>query len=676
MVVPEHLRDRAAELRALIEEANHRYHVLDDPSISDAEYDRLFTELEHLEEAHPELRTPDSPTRKVGAAPLDDFTRVKHAVPMMSLQNAKSEDDFRDWVERMRRRLGDEAPERFVLSAEPKLDGISMALVYEDGVLIQAATRGDGEHGEDVTANVRTIRELPLRLRGEAPARVEVRGEVYVAKDDFEAFNANRTEEEGRYVNPRNFAGGSLRQLDSKVTAGRPLRIAVYQLVGCEDLGLTTQAEALDQIERWGLPIPRSWFRVCDTEDDAVTWFRSLESQRAAVPFELDGMVLKADTIQLWSALGARSRTPRWAVAWKFQAQEETTVLKDIEVSVGRTGALTPVAVLDPVFVGGVTVVHASLHNQDEIDRLDVRIGDTVVVQRAGDVIPKITKVVTSARTGEPETFRLPDTCPVCSTAVVESPEEVVVRCPNPDCPAKIKGRIRHFSSPGALDIQGLGTKLVDQLVDDGHVRTPADLFRLEAATVAGLDRMGEKSADNLVNALKAARETTLPRVIYGLGIRHVGEVVAELLAVESRSLVKLGDEDEDALAAIDGVGPIVARSVCEWFREPAHRELARDLENMMSYPEPERPTSGAPLDGMTVVVTGTLPGLSRKDATKLLKANGAKVASAVSGGTDFLLAGEKAGSKLKKAEALGVRVLSEAQLLRWLEGAPSTLDE
>ncbi|MEE2712918.1 MAG: NAD-dependent DNA ligase LigA [Planctomycetota bacterium] len=675
MAVPNEIRDRAAELRERIEDASHRYHVLDAPTISDAEYDRLFKELGDLERSHEELRTPDSPTLKIGAPPLDGFDKVTHAVPMMSLENAKSEDDFRDWTERLRRRLGDDAPDKFVLSAEPKLDGISMSITYENRVLVQAATRGDGETGEDVTANVRTIRGLPLRLHLDAPARVEVRGEVYVTKAAFETFNSQRTEAEGRYVNPRNFAGGSLRQLDSKITARRPLRIALYQLVGAEEMGLATQAEALDRLEAWGLPVPRDWFRQCASEDEASAWFTKLEGSRSDIPFEVDGMVLKVDAIPLWAPLGARSRTPRWAVAWKFQAQEETTTLNDIIVSVGRTGALTPVAILEPVFVGGVTVTHASLHNHDEIDRLDVRVGDTVVVQRAGDVIPKVVKVIVGARTGEPERFRFPDRCPACDTPAVEVEDEVVVRCPNPDCNAKVKARIRYFASQDALDIQGLGEKLVDQLVDEGHVKTPADLFRLDVATLAGLERMGEKSAENLVAALDRARQTTLPRLVCGLGIRHVGEVVADILAVEGRTLEGLGAMDEEILAAIDGVGPVVAKSLRAWFYEPRHAALVSDLAAVgISYPEPERATAGALLDGMTAVVTGTLPELSRRDAQALLKQSGAKVASSVSKSTSFLLAGEKAGSKLKKAEELGVPILDERAILAWLNGGPSPL--
>lgn len=669
MSVPADVKKRARELRELLEKANRDYYVLDAPTISDAEYDRLFKELQDLEEQHRELRSPDSPTQKVGAPPLDAFTKVTHQVPMMSLANAKSEEDFREWIERIRRRLGDDAPESLALSAEPKLDGISISIVYEDGLYAQAATRGDGETGEDVTENVRTIRGLPLRLTDGPSGRLEVRGEVYVTKSDFEAFNAKRSEEEGRFVNPRNFTGGSLRQLDSRITAERPLRVALYQLVGAEDMGLATQTEALDTIESWGLPVPRRWFRRCATEDDAAAWFAKLERGRADIPFEVDGMVLKVDEVPLWAILGSRSRTPRWAVAWKFQAQEETTTVEDIIISVGRTGALTPVAVLEPVFVGGVTVENASLHNQDEIDRLDVRVGDRVVVQRAGDVIPKVTKVIVEARETELPKFEFPIRCPICDSDVEVTEGQVVVRCPNPDCPAKVKARIRHFASQDALDIQGLGEKLVEQLVDEGHVKTPADLFRLTVEEVAALDRMGTRSAENLIGSIENAKSTTLPRLLFGLGIRHVGEVVAEILAIETGSLERLAELDDVTLAAIDGVGPIVAQSLCQWFSVPAHQDLVRDLVAVgVTYPQPVRESAGSLLDGLTAVVTGTLPTLSRKDAQALLKQHGAKVASGVSRNTSFLLAGEKAGSKLKKANELGVPVLSEESLRAWLE--------
>ncbi|MAG54716.1 MAG: DNA ligase (NAD(+)) LigA [Planctomycetes bacterium] len=669
MAVPPPVAARAAELRELLTEASHRYYVLDAPTISDAEYDRRFRELTELEANHEELRTEDSPTQKVGAPPLDTFRKVEHRVPMMSLENVKTRAEFAEWIERMKKRLGDDAPETFVLSAEPKLDGISMSVVYVDGRFEVGATRGDGETGEDVTLNVKTIRGLPLTLSGKGwPARVEVRGEVYVTKADFDAFNAKRTEEEGRYVNPRNFAGGSLRQLDSRVTAERPLRIALYQLVDAKGLGLASQSEVLDRLQEWRLPVPRAWFRRCESDAAAAAWFEKLENGRGDIPFEVDGMVLKVDEIAQWEVLGARSRTPRWAVAWKFQAQEETTTLADIEISVGRTGALTPVAILEPVFVGGVTVTHASLHNQDEIDRLDVRIGDRVVVQRAGDVIPKVIRVVTEARSGELEKFPFPDQCPVCDHEVTVAEGGVVVRCPNDICPAKLKGRIRHFASQDALDVQGLGEKLVEQLVDEGLVKTSADLFRLDVETLEGLERMGRKSAENLVAALDRVRTTTLPRVLYGLGVRHVGEVVAELIAVEARSLGGLLRLDEETLAAIDGVGPIVAQSVRAWLDVPDNAALLADLEAVgVTYPEPERATAGRLLDGMTVVMTGTLPELSRKDAQALLKEHGAKVASGISKNTTFLLAGERAGSKLKKAQELNVPVLSEEELLAWL---------
>ena len=666
---------RIAELREILRDASYRYYVLDAPSLSDAEYDRQFRELQELEAAHPELDDPDSPTHRVGAPPLDAFAKVRHGEPMLSLENAKDRAEFQAWVERVRRRLGDDAALAF--HAEPKIDGIGMSLTYVGGRLETAATRGDGTVGEDVTANVRTIKAVPLQLRtDQPPPRIEIRGEVFVTKEDFERFNAGRSEEEGRYVNPRNFAGGSLRQLDSRITAQRPLRIALYHAVPAEAVGAATQRDLVHALQEWGLPVTERWNRLCADPEAVIAHYEHLAIHRDDLPFEADGLVVKIDDLELQRKLGARSRTPRWAIAWKFAAREEATILTDIEVSVGRTGALTPVAVLEPVFVGGVTVTSATLHNQDEIERLDVRPGDRVLIQRAGDVIPKVIKVLDPERKGRGKPFRFPEACPVCATPVVEDPEQVVMRCPNLACPAQIKARIRHFASADALDIEGLGEKLVDQLADRGLVHDPADLFGLDAETLAGLERMGEKSAANLVEALDRARTTTLGRLIFALGIRHVGAVVAEILARHARSLEGLMAMDEETLQEIDEVGPIVARSLRSFLDVPANRaQLDALIAAGVRYPEPEMPSIGeGTLAGMTAVVTGTLPSLSRKEAEALLKEHGAKVASGVSKKTTFLLAGEKAGSKLAKAEKLEVKVLSEEKLRAWLEGGPSPL--
>lgn len=668
---------RVAELTAALNEANHSYYVLDAPTISDAKYDGLLKELEALEREHPTLADADSPTQRVGAAPLDEFRKAPHAVPMMSLENIKSAEEFAEWVERTRRHLGEQAPETFAYSAEPKLDGISVSLTYAEGRLVRAATRGDGAVGEDITQNVRTIKGLPLVLRASAPPeRVEIRGEVYVTKADFEAFNAARTEDEGRYVNPRNFAGGSLRQLDSRITAERPLRVALYAMAQTADLDVASQEDVLALLAEWGLPHVAAWNASCPSDAEVVAHYEHLEAKRQAMPFEADGMVVKVSAHALQKSLGSRSRTPRWAVAWKFPAQEEMTTLSDIHISVGRTGALTPVAVLEPVFVGGVTVTSASLHNQDEIERLDVRIGDRVVVQRAGDVIPKVVKVITEARQGRPRRYRMPADCPVCGTAAVKEEDEVVARCPNFDCPAKVKGRIRHFASQDALNIEGLGEKLVDQLVDAELVRTPADLFRLDLDTLAGLERMAEKSAQNLLDSFERARTTTLGRLLYALGIRHVGEVVADIVAVHAGSVEGLLAMDEETLCGIHEVGPVVAQSLRAFLDVPANVAVLQDLLSVgVKYPPPEPPRGGGGvLDGLTAVVTGTLPTLSRKQATNLLKEHGAKVGSGVSKKTTFLLAGEKAGTKLKKAEELDIPVVEEEAFLAWLDGGPSPL--
>ena len=674
MSVPEKIRRRAERLREEIEEANYRYYVLDAPTLSDAEYDELFRQLEELEERYPELRTPDSPTHRVGAAPLDEFKKVRHRVPMLSLDNARNEEEFRAWVARLDRFLGDERPESWVFTTEPKYDGISISLIYERGLLVQAATRGDGVTGEDVTQNVKTIRSVPLKLRGRVPDRVDVRGEIYVRKKDFEAFNARRSEAEGRYMNARNFAGGSLRQLDPRITARRPLRIVAWGLADGEEAGARTQYDVLRLLKEWGFPVPLEDVRRCSSEDEVVEHYRLLEGIRDELEFEADGMTIKVDDLALQKRLGIRSRSPRWALAWKFPAREQTTVLERIEISVGRTGALTPVAVLEPVIIGGVQVTHASLHNQDEIERLDARPGDKVVVQRAGDVIPKVVKVITEARRHPLKKFLFPDRCPVCGTPVYKEEDEVVVRCPNVTCPARIKATISHFASKNAMNIEGLGEKLVDQLVEKGLVKSPADLYRLDEETIAGLERMGRKSARNLIQAIERSKETTLARLIFALGIRHVGEVVAEIVASHAGSLENLMRMDREALEAIPEVGPIVAGSILHFMETPANRRLLRDLEEVgIHYPPPPPPErKGGPLEECTVVITGTLEGLTRREAEDLLKRHGARVASSVSRHTTFVLAGDKPGSKLARARDLGVPVVSLAELKRALAAGRS----
>ena len=669
---------RIQELRVQLEEANHRYYVLDQPTISDAEYDDKMRELLDLEERWPQLRDPASPTQRVGAPPLETFKKVRHDLAMLSLANARSEAEFLEWVERIERALGDRAPDPLLFSAEPKLDGISISVIYEEGHFVQAATRGDGEVGEDVTDNLRTLRGLPLRLRDPAPPkRCVIRGEVYVRISDFEAFNATRSEDEGRFANPRNFTGGSLRQLDSSITAQRPLRVTFYSLADAGGRELQDQAEALQQLRDWGLPVPDPY--ICSKVDaqGAVAFREEIEAGRDQMPYEVDGLVVKVEDRSLQEALGFRARSPRWAIAWKFAARQETTRLLDIEISVGRTGVLTPVAQLEAVEIGGVVVTAASLHNQDEIDRLDARIGDRVLVERAGDVIPKVVKVLREERTGPLEPFQMPEFCPICQSPVVRD-DEVATRCLNLSCPARLKASLRHFAGRSALDIDGLGAKLIDQMVDSQLVASPADLFRLDVETLASLERMGKKSAQNLCAALEAAKGTTLPRLIHGLGIRHVGEVAAERIARDAGSLDALMTMEEDDLAEIPGVGPKVAHALREFWSVPENRQLVLELQQLGVHPPPIAPTppeeNQGPLSGLRAVVTGTLEGLSRKDAEALLKENGARIVSSVSKKTSFLLAGTAAGSKLSKAKALEVPVLDLPTLQKWLAGGPSPI--
>jgi DNA ligase (NAD+) len=663
-------RERVLKLRELIDQHNHAYFVLDRPTISDAAFDALFRELVELETAHPELHDADSPTQRVGGSPVEGFQKARHVAPMVSIENALGEEEFREWVERIRRHLGDDAPADIPFHVEPKIDGISISLSFESGALARAATRGDGEWGEDVTQNVRTIRGLPRRLSDERrvpPASVEIRGEVYVTKADFEKFNARLAEGEEPYANPRNFAGGSLRQLDPRITASRPLRIVLYSVPVARELGVASQSEAIEALRGFGLPVADPWNARTDADGVAAA-FRKLEKGRDSLPYEIDGIVVKVDAFDLQEKLGTRARTPRWAVAWKFPAREGETTLLDIQVSVGRTGVLTPVAVLEALPLSGVTVTSATLHNQEEVERLDARAGDRVVVARAGDVIPKVVRVIPS-RKARPAPFRLPSSCPVCGTRVVKDEEEVALRCPNERCPAQVKGRIRHFAGKNALDIDGLGEKLVDQLVDRGLVTTPGDLFKLDLASLAALDRMGEKSAANILAGVERAKTRPLGRFIFGLGIRHVGEVLAVLVAEHAGSLARFRRMTEDEIRSIPEVGEVVAATIAEWLAVDANQRMLDEFAKAGVEPEaPKKRTASGVLSGMTAVVTGTMQSLSRQDAETKLKDLGAKVAGSVSRQTTFVLAGEKAGSKLKKAAELGVPVIDEDQLVRWIE--------
>lgn len=666
MPAPDSIVRRIEALRREIREHNYRYYVLDDPSVPDAEYDRLMRELETLEAAHPELVTPDSPTQRVGAEPADRFGEVRHVIPMLSLANAFSEDDLNAFYKRIRDRLGTDDDIEF--AAEPKLDGLAVSLLYEDGKLVRGATRGDGVTGEDITQNIRTIKTIPLALHGEDwPQVLEVRGEVYMPRKGFEALNARARERgEKTFVNPRNAAAGSLRQLDPRITAERPLAMFCYGVGKVEGAALPDRQSAiLERLQDWGL-------RVCP-ERDVVTgpagcldYYRRIGAQRDRLPYEIDGVVYKVNRIDLQEDLGFVSRAPRWAIAHKFPAQEEITLLRDVEFQVGRTGALTPVARLEPVFVGGVTVSNATLHNMDEIERKDVHIGDTVIVRRAGDVIPEVVGVVAERRPKDARPVRLPAVCPVCGSEVVRAEGEAVARCSGGlYCAAQRKEAIKHYASRRAMDIEGLGDKLVDQLVEAGLVDHVDDLYRLTPAQVASLERMGEKSAQNLIEAIDRSRQTTLERFIFALGIREVGEATARALALHFGDLAPLMQADEEALQQVPDVGPIVARHVVSFFHQPHNREVIdRLLAAGIEWEAIEvTPAGEQPLAGRTYVLTGTLESMTRDEAKARLMALGAKVSGSVSKKTTAVIAGAEAGSKLAKAESLGVEILSEEDL-------------
>jgi len=661
---------RAAALRAEIARHDHAYYVLDAPTIPDAEYDRLFRELQAIERAYPALRSADSPTQRVGGKALAQFAAVRHRVPMLSISTETDTEASGAFAfdARVRRALGlDEDDAAVAYAAELKFDGLAISLRYEDGVLVQAATRGDGETGEDVTSNVRTVKAIPLRLLGEAPPVLEVRGEIYLRRDDFERLNARRAEAgEKIFVNPRNAAAGSIRQLDPGIAARRPLSFYAYGLG--EVAGWTlpaTHTEVLDALAAFGLPVCGHRAQVRGAEGLAAFHAR-IGALRDTLPFDIDGVVYKVDTLALQQQLGFVTREPRWAVAHKYPAQEAVTLLRDIEVQVGRTGALTPVARLEPVFVGGVTVTNATLHNQDEIDRKDVRIGDWVIVRRAGDVIPEVVAPILERRGGELPRFVLLDrfpTCPVCGSHVVRGEDEAVARCTGGlFCPAQRKQALLHFAGRRAMDIEGLGDKLVDQLVDAAIVKTPVDLYRLGVLALANLERMGEKSAQNLLMAIEKSRGTTLARFIFALGIRNVGEATARDLARHFGKLDALIAADVDALQQVPDVGPIVAKCIAEFFAEPHNREVIEQLRAAgvhWAEGEPQGSVAGA-LAGKTFVLTGTLPTLSRDEAKARIEARGGKVAGSVSKKTHYVVAGAEAGSKLDKAQALGLAILDE----------------
>jgi DNA ligase (NAD+) len=687
--------DRAAELRASLEEANYRYYVLDDPAIEDAEYDRLLRELQDLEAAHPELATQDSPTQRVGAPPSSAFAEVRHQVPMLSLGNAFGHEELREFDGRVRRGLGlADGDHGVTYVCELKIDGLAISLRYEGRTFVRGATRGDGTTGEDVTANLRTVRAVPLRLRDDPPGdQLEVRGEVFMPRGAFAELN-EQLEREGKplYANARNTAAGSVRQKDPAVTASRRLALWCYQVVGVAGIG--SHWESLDLIRRLGLPVNPVSRRVVGI-DEVIGFVDEWAEKRRELDYETDGIVVKVDSVEQQQRLGFVARAPRWATAYKFPAQQVTTKLEEIEVYVGRTGALTPVAHVTPVFVGGTTVRNATLHNIDEIRRKDLRVGDTVVLQRAGDVIPEVVSAVVEARTGSETLWEMPSHCPACGTEAIREEGEVVWRCPNPWCPAQRLGGLLHFSGRGGLDIDGLGYKIMVQLIERELVREPADVFGLEIDTLEGLERLGRKSAENLHAAIEAARRRPLARILNALGIRHVGEQTAiDLATWLIRETPRSEDEPEAAwtrrvadrlrgasaeeLTAVFGIGEVVAEAIARYFRDEHTAGILHAL--LDAGVTAEAPAAGevaseaasGPLAGRTLVVTGTLPGFSRQEAEDAIRAAGGHAAGSVSKQTDYLVAGEKAGSKLAKAEKLGVPVLDEEGFRRLLkEGQP-----
>ncbi len=660
---------RIETLRKALHRHNYRYYVLDDPEVSDAEYDRLMQELKELEETHPEVASPDSPTTRVGAPPLDKFDTVSHSIPMLSLDNGFKDEDILDFDGRVKRNLKTRSDIQY--TAEPKMDGVAVELIYEDGRLTTASTRGDGLVGELITANVKTIRSVPLIMQNnnlnDFPARLEIRGEVFIGHDAFKQLNRERVDQElPPFANPRNAAAGSLRQLDSKITATRLLEIFFYGVGMVTGFESDSHWDILESLQAWGFrinPLIRPKISIRDT----LEYFLELNQMRHQLPYDIDGLVIKVDSIPLQQQLGATTRSPRWAIAYKFQAIQETTVIENIEVQVGRMGTLTPVAHLKPVNVGGVTVSRATLHNEDEIQKKDIRIGDTVLVQRAGDVIPEVVKVILSNRTGDEKKFVMPQSCPICNTSAVRIEGEAATRCINAACPAQVKERIKHFASKGAFDIDGLGDKLVDQLVEKGLVSSFADLFQLEAETLAALDRMGAKSAENLVQAVESSKDIRFARFLYALGIRHVGEHVAVLLADHFGDLAQLMNCPEDELTAIEGIGPVVAKSISTFFTQENNiASLERILDSGIRIKFQTAKKSNM-LAGKVFVLTGSLASMTRRDAREKIEALGGKVSGSVSRNTDFVVAGESPGSKLTKAQDLGVEVLDEAALLELL---------
>ncbi len=675
MTVSKAIRDKLESLRDQIRHHNYRYHVLDDPEVPDAEYDRLMRELQAIEQAHPELIRPDSPTQRVGDKPISAFGTVRHELPMLSLDNAFTEEELRDFHRRVMARLElEDGGDSFLYSAEPKLDGAAVSLLYEEGRLIRGATRGDGSTGEDITHNVRTIDAVPLRLRGSGFPRVlEVRGEVFMPKAGFDAYNRKAQElGEKTFVNPRNAAAGSLRQLDPRLTAARPLDVYFYSAGVVKDGKLPSKhSMVLDQLQEWGLKTcPER--RVVEGVSGCLTFYESLGEERPSLPYEIDGVVYKVDSLADQRELGFVSRAPRWAIAHKFPAQEELTKVAAVEFQVGRTGALTPVARLEPVFVGGVTVSNATLHNIDELNRKDVRVGDTVIVRRAGDVIPEVVSVITKRRPKNTKRVRLPSNCPVCGSAVTREEGEAVARCSGGlICAAQRTEALKHFVSRRAMDVDGLGSKLIEQLVAADRLKTPADIYGLDANELASMDRMGEISAEKLIASIESSKSTTLPRFLFGLGIREVGEATAASLAGHYGSLAAIMSATDEELQGVDDVGPIVASRIRAFFGEAHNGEVIRCLRQAgVSWPEsePMQNRNDGKLVEKTFVLTGSLASMTRDEAKERIQSLGGKVTGSVSSKTSYVVAGDKPGSKLAKAQELGVTILDEEALKKIMD--------
>ena len=656
-------------LRKTLHRHNYRYYVLDDPEISDAEYDRLMQELKQLEETYPQLISPDSPTARVGAPALEKFDTLVHSIPMLSLDNGFNDADILEFDRRVKRNL--DARDEILYTAEPKMDGVAVELIYENGKLAAASTRGDGVTGELITSNVKTIQTVPLVMQTDAlpvvPTRFEIRGEVFIGLEAFKKLNEERVEQQlPPFANPRNAAAGSLRQLDSKITASRPLEIFFYGIGIIENLEFQSHSELLESLKKWGFRI-NALIRPAISIEAVLDYYHELSQKRHQLPYDIDGVVVKVDSLLMQRRLGSTSKSPRWAIAYKFKAIQETTIIEAIEIQVGRTGVLTPVAHLKPVNIGGVMVSRATLHNEDEINKKDIRIGDTVLAQRAGDVIPEVVKVITSKRDGRETRFKMPPKCPVCGASVIRMEGEAASRCINSNCSAQIKERIKHFASKGAFDIDGLGDKLVEQLVDKELLSTFADIFNLTEGILSELERMGVKSAANLKNAIESSKSISFARFLFALGIRHVGEHVATLLADHFSDLHSLITSSREKLEAIEGIGPIVAESVASYFKQAENRRtISQILDSGVKIEAAVRKKTGK-LTDRVFVLTGALQNFTRSEAKALIEAAGGKVSGSVSGRTDYVVAGDSPGSKLERARELGVEIIDEAMLSKML---------